>query len=207
MEHHLRTSETGHLPSKQSEAPAAIDDRVFPALGETDHPLRAPRRAALTLVSPRVWTHTLVLTGELHSRSAPTVEEEIECLCQEGVATLRLDLRQLESIDSLGIAVIAYRSQDCERRGCDFAVIPGSLFVRRALAEAGVTVLTPERAKATAEPGPARAQGDPSIEAPPTPIPVATKLALHMSDVACVEGRARSLRARMSVLVRWRPGG
>jgi ABC-type transporter Mla MlaB component len=64
-----------------------------------------------------VWTHTLILTGELTHRSAHTLEMEIERLCGEGVTGITLDLRQLTSIDSIGAAVIAFRWGLCQRRG------------------------------------------------------------------------------------------
>jgi anti-anti-sigma factor len=77
----------------------------------------------------------------LDYRSAPELEEEIECLCQEGVTILTLDLRQLDAIDSTGATAIACRGTACKRRGHDFAVIPGSRVVRSALAEAGAANL------------------------------------------------------------------
>jgi anti-anti-sigma factor len=112
-------------------------------------------RPQLTLAGPPVWRHTLILTGRLDHRSAPDLEDEIECLDQEGVVSLTLDLRRLEAIDSTGLAVIAWHSQGCQRRGHDFAVIPGSLFIHRALAEAGVTELVmPEASETVVGPGP-----------------------------------------------------
>jgi anti-anti-sigma factor len=102
-------------------------------------------------VHSRPWTHTLVLTGELNARTAPALEEEIEGLCQEGVAALRLDLRRLERIDGVGIAVIAFRSQECTRRGHLFDVLSDTPVVRRALTEAGVAVI-PEEPPAHGEP-------------------------------------------------------
>ena len=48
----------------------------------------------LVLASERVWTHTLVLTGELNHRSAHVLETEIERACDEGVTGITLDLRQ-----------------------------------------------------------------------------------------------------------------
>jgi hypothetical protein len=57
--------------------------------------LSAPARPHLTLASAPVWRHELTLTGTLDHRSAAELEEEIECLCQEGVTILTLDLRQL----------------------------------------------------------------------------------------------------------------
>jgi anti-anti-sigma factor len=102
-------------------------------------------RSYLTLASAGVWRHTLILTGRLDYRSAPELEEEIECLFQEGVTILTLDLRQLDAIDSAGAMVIAYHSAIGKRRGHEFAVIPGSRVIHRALAEAGATdSLTPE---------------------------------------------------------------
>jgi anti-anti-sigma factor len=81
----------------------------------------------------------------LDYRSAPELEEEIECLCQEGVTILTLDLRQLDAIDSTGVSAIACRGTACKRRGHDFAVIPGSRVISSALAEAGAAnLLTPD---------------------------------------------------------------
>ncbi len=88
-------------------------------------------------VHERAWRHTLILTGTLDGRSAPELEEEIECLCQEGVTHLTLDLRQLEALDTRGAHVIAFRSTLCRRRGHGFTVIPGSDTVQRALVDAG----------------------------------------------------------------------
>jgi anti-anti-sigma factor len=87
----------------------------------------------------QAWRHTLILTGQLDGRSAPELEEEIECLCQEGVTHITLDLRQLDAVDTRGAHVIAFRSALCKRRGHGFAVIPGSGSVQRALLEAGIT--------------------------------------------------------------------
>jgi anti-anti-sigma factor len=95
----------------------------------------------LTLASPPAWRHKLILMGRLDQRSAPDLEEEIECLCQEGVTTLTLDLRQLDAIDSTGVRAIAFRGVAYRRLGRDFAVICGSHDIDRALAEAGATDL------------------------------------------------------------------
>jgi anti-anti-sigma factor len=135
----------------------------------------------LTLVSPRGWTHTLVLTGELNNRSASQLEEEIECLCQEGVTELRLDLRQLESFDSGCVAVLTFRSQECQRRGCDLVVLPGSQFVRVALEEAGVSLLS-EESEVSAPSGDAASGSRRSEARSPAPGPIDTKLVLRVSD-------------------------
>jgi len=145
MKRHLTLSTTGWHARGQVGTAQAIADRTSASDGETSLSRAAHTRPRLTLASARIWRHTLILTGKLDYRSAPELEEEIECLCQEGVTNLTLDLRRLDEIDSTGVAVIAFRSALCKRRGHDFAVIPGSRVIHRALAEAGATdFLTPE---------------------------------------------------------------
>jgi anti-anti-sigma factor len=107
-----------------------------------------PRRRAwnapslkLTSVSNR--THTLVLTGELTHRSASALEVEIERLCEEGVAVIALDLRELTSIDPTGVAVISFRRGYCERQGCCLTLIAGAGAVHRALERAGIADVLP----------------------------------------------------------------
>jgi anti-anti-sigma factor len=103
----------------------------------------ASRQPSLGLVSENDRTHTLILTGELNHRSAHALEAEIERVCEEGVTGITLDLRELKYIDSIGVAVIAFRCGLCKRRGYDFAVIPGSRLIHRAFEQAGVTDLLP----------------------------------------------------------------
>jgi len=90
-----------------------------------------------------VWTHTLILTGELNHGSAPTLEREIERLCGEGVGGITLDLRQLASIDAIGAAVIASRCRVCQRRGCRFSLIPGTRMIQRTFEQAGLKDVLP----------------------------------------------------------------
>jgi len=87
--------------------------------------------------------HTLSLIGELDQRTARVLDAEIERLCEEDVAGITLDLRELTYIDSTGIALIAVRCQLCRKRGRDFALIPGSRSVNRAFGRAGVSHLLP----------------------------------------------------------------
>jgi anti-sigma B factor antagonist len=87
--------------------------------------------------------HTLSLTGELDPRTARVLDAEIERLCEEDVAGITLDLRELTYIDSTGIAVIAVRCELCRKRGQDFALIPGTRSVNRAFERAGVSHLLP----------------------------------------------------------------
>lgn len=101
----------------------------------------ARARPQLTLASELVWRHKLILTGKLDHCTAPELDEEIECLCEEGVTTLTLDLRHLDQIDPSGATTIARRGAVCKMRGRDFSVVPGSRAIRRVLAEAGATEL------------------------------------------------------------------
>jgi anti-anti-sigma factor len=104
------------------------------------------------LASVSARTHTLILTGELDGRSALVLEAEIERLCEEGVTGITLDLRELTCIDAIGLAVIAFRCGLCQRRGYDFALIPGSPRVQRAFERAGVAELLPFQREDVAAP-------------------------------------------------------
>jgi anti-anti-sigma factor len=139
MERHPSASSTGmgtwDAPPVSNLATADRSRATFEVDSRTERP---PSERSLALVSVSPWTHTIVLTGELNHRSAYTLEVEIERLCEEGVTGLTLDLRELTQIDSVGVAVIAFRRGLCERRGYDFAVIPGPESIRRVFAQAGV---------------------------------------------------------------------
>lgn len=101
----------------------------------------APNGNTIALPSAAARRHTLILTGELDRRSAHALEAEIERLCEEGVTGITLDLRELTYIDSIGVAVIVYRSGLCKRRGHDLALVPGSRMIQRAFETAGVEKL------------------------------------------------------------------
>jgi anti-anti-sigma factor len=90
--------------------------------------------------------HRLILTGELDRRSAHALEAEIERLCEEGVDSITLDLRELRYIDPIGVAVIAFRCRLCQRRGHEFVLIPGGRMIHRAFEQAGVAGLLPFQA-------------------------------------------------------------
>jgi anti-anti-sigma factor len=113
-------------------------------------PPRSPREAdddptehGLVLTSVNTWNHTLILTGELTHRSAHALEVEIERLCEEGVTDITLDMRDLQWIDPVGVAVIAFRCGLCEKRGYGFRLIRGSRSVQRAFEQAGVIEMLP----------------------------------------------------------------
>ena len=126
-------STSPHRPGSPGEASGR--PRTPFALGPATH-RRKPRDMALTSVG--VWRHTIVLTGALTHRTAHELEVEIEQRCADGVTAITLDLRELTYIDSSGVAVIAFRSRLCKRRGYEFAVVAGSPMMRRAFTQAGV---------------------------------------------------------------------
>ena len=141
MTHHLTLSTASQHARSQSDEVEAASDRTRAGDGEANLSVATHSRPHLTLARTPVWRHRLILTGKLDYRSASELEEEIECLCQEGVTILTLDLRQLDAIDPTGATAIAFCGAVCRRRGHDFTVIPGSRVIHRALTEAGATDL------------------------------------------------------------------
>jgi anti-anti-sigma regulatory factor len=110
-------------------------------LAESDSLLRRvdrARRAQGAHVDSPGWRHTLILTGRLDHHSAEELEDEIECLREEGVTALTLDLRRLDDIDSPGEQVIAMEGALFKEGGRSFAVIPGGLLGQVLVAEPDV---------------------------------------------------------------------
>jgi anti-anti-sigma factor len=133
-------------PRSVRSASASVTSRAPVLLDGSARATARPNEQPPTLTSVGVWKHTLILTGALEHHSAHELEAEIERLCDEGVTSITLDLRELTYIDSIGVAVIAFRSGLCKRRGYDFAVIPGSPLIHRAFEQAGVSnLLTSEQ--------------------------------------------------------------
>ena len=141
MTHHLTLSTASQHARNQGDEVEAASDRTRASDGEANLSVAAYSGPHPTLASRPVWRHRLILTGKLNYRSASEFEEEVECLCEEGVTNLTLDLRQLDAVDPTGATVIAFCGAACRRQGHDFAVIPGSPVIHRALAEAGATDL------------------------------------------------------------------
>jgi len=112
----------------------------------TRYTKRASGETRLVSASARIREHRLILTGELDRTSAHALEAEIERLCAEGVDSITLDLRELRYIDPIGVAVIAFRCRLCQRRGYEFALIPGGRMIHRAFEQAGVAGLLPFQA-------------------------------------------------------------
>jgi anti-anti-sigma factor len=142
---------------------------------KTRHTTPAAGEARLQPAGVDVREHTLILTGELDRRSAHALEAEIERLCEEGVSNITLDLRELRYIDPIGVAVIAFRCRLCQRRGYEFALIPGGRMIHRAFEQAGVAGLLPFQAGDCAPRGIEEEQGEQGeqeeVAAPPTLAP------------------------------------
>jgi len=141
MKRHIATSAQRIDGRHKSHRVADVADRPPTAVDGNagTQPASSPPKLALARVAARM--HTLVLTGELNHRSAHALEAEIERVCEDGVSGITLDLSELTYIDSIGVAVIAFRCGFLTRRGYDVAVIPGSRLIRRAFEEAGVADL------------------------------------------------------------------
>lgn len=145
MQRHLTVSTMSQHALDQDDTTNAVTNLTPVGHGQTSQPETAYARPQQTLMSEPAWRHKLILTGKLDHRSASELEDEIECLCEEGVTTLTLDLRQLDAIDSAGVNAMVRRGAVCKMRGHDFVVVPGSGVTLRALAEAGATdLLTPD---------------------------------------------------------------
>ena len=74
------------------------------------------------------------LDGELDLASAPQFEGELERADVTAAATLVLDLRDLQFIDSAGLRMIVSAHENARERGQEFAVTRGPEQVQRLLA-------------------------------------------------------------------------
>lgn len=145
MTHHLTLSAASQHARVQGDEMAAGSDLAHAGDDEANLSAAVYSRSHLTLANTPVWRHRLILRGRLDYRSACELEEEIECLCEEGVTILTLDLRQLDAIDPTGATAVAFCGAACRKRGRNLAVIPGAGIVHHALTEAGATdLLTPD---------------------------------------------------------------
>jgi len=153
MKRHLTASPI-EVGAREGRLAGELTNATFSALGD---PRPTAGERSVELASVEQWTHTLVLDGALTHRSAHALEVEIERLCAAGVTGITLDLRGLTQIDSIGVAVIAFRSGLCKRRGYEFELIGGSRAVRRAFEQAGVAyLLAPPVEELVETPPPAR---------------------------------------------------
>jgi anti-sigma B factor antagonist len=143
MKRHQAATKMSHRGRSERGVGGGAANEQHPRLAKARRSHHGAGTTRAELRSVRVQSHTLKLTGELHLRSAPILEEELERLCEDGITNITLDLRELSYIDSIGMAVIAFRCGLCRRRGYDVRVIAGSPLVHRALEQAGVAGLMP----------------------------------------------------------------
>jgi anti-anti-sigma factor len=143
MKRHQMAIAAGVITRNGSGALRSVADQMPTALNESTHAQPVSSEVSFAPASASLRTHTLILTGDLDGGSAHALEAEIERLCDEGVTGITLDLRELTYIDLTGVAVIAFRCGLCQKRGYDFALIPGSRFIHRVFERAGVTDLLP----------------------------------------------------------------
>jgi anti-anti-sigma factor len=152
MKRHRMASAVSVSTQNEGGAVGSVANKTQTVFNKNTRRKPASSEPSLVLAGVSVRTHTLILTGELDRGSAHALEAELEHLCEEGVTGITLDLRELTYIDSIGVAVIAFRCGLCQRRGYDFALIPGSRLIHRAFEQAGVTDLLPFREDDVAAP-------------------------------------------------------
>ncbi|HZL55004.1 MAG TPA: STAS domain-containing protein [Solirubrobacteraceae bacterium] len=75
----------------------------------------------------------LRLDGELDLASVPLLESEVEKATLDNPATIVLDLRGLEFIDSTGLRAILLQDKRSTERGQTFALVRGTPQVQRLL--------------------------------------------------------------------------
>jgi anti-anti-sigma factor len=144
MKRHLTTSANSRTRSTIGTG-GAVAGRAHGAFKGSARTREGLGAARLALATSSLWTHTLVLRGELDHRSAHALEAEIERLCEQGVTGITLDLRELDYLDAIGVAVIVFRCGHCRKHGFDFTLIPGSAAVQDAFEQAGVSDSLPFR--------------------------------------------------------------
>lgn len=80
----------------------------------------------------------VTLSGELDLGSAQRVETALLGLRELGLARLVLDLRELDFMDSTGIALVVRWNGRARNEGFAFAVVPGGEAVQRVFRIAGI---------------------------------------------------------------------
>lgn len=73
----------------------------------------------------------VVAIGELDLSSADHLRDQLDRLFSERCPSVVLDLRELEFMDSTGLALIIEAQQRCREDGCELSLIQGPPQVRR----------------------------------------------------------------------------
>jgi anti-sigma B factor antagonist len=68
--------------------------------------------------------YVLLCSGELDTNATPKLEETIKSLCTAGALEVELDLREVEFVDSAGVAAIVSAMHACREHKAQFFVVP-----------------------------------------------------------------------------------
>jgi anti-anti-sigma factor len=90
---------------------------------------REPTFKLQTVVSTE--RHTLVLSGDLDSRSAVEFESLVRRVCAEGTQAILVDITRLSFLDSSGLGAILRAQKICDEHGVGFMLTPGERNVQR----------------------------------------------------------------------------
>jgi anti-anti-sigma factor len=66
--------------------------------------------------------HTWLMTGALNRATAAAFEAAVVMLCQQDVSALSLDVRDLTSMDSVGLRAISRAREICHAHGCSLTL-------------------------------------------------------------------------------------
>jgi anti-sigma B factor antagonist len=75
--------------------------------------------------------HTLVLSGDLDSRSAGEFESLVRGVCTEGAQEILIDITRLSFLDSSGLGAILRSQKICGEHRVGFMLTPGNRNVQR----------------------------------------------------------------------------
>jgi anti-sigma B factor antagonist len=82
--------------------------------------------------------HTLALSGELDLVGAPELRAMAGLLCVEATRGIRVDLSDVEFVDSAGLAALIMIHKLCAEHGYAYELVPGPPAVQRAFKIAGL---------------------------------------------------------------------
>ncbi|MGH2856713.1 MAG: STAS domain-containing protein [Solirubrobacteraceae bacterium] len=102
-------------------------DAQAPAPREFDAAAPSVLRIEVVPESARV---SVVPTGELDLSNAEQLRDDLDRAVKAGFTCLVLDLRELQFMDSTGLALIIETYQACRQNGCQLSIIQGPRQVR-----------------------------------------------------------------------------
>ena len=119
----------------------ARDQQAVRLIAISDKPSSAPHRTAgrirlRTKVQDDV--HTIALSGELDTASAPILGDALAEACAGGAREVVVDLGGIEFMDSTGLSAILRGQAHCEEHHCSFSLTPAQRPVERVFELTGV---------------------------------------------------------------------